>query len=57
MYSLELAHVTDTFKKECELSTEASNGCDSHIDSREAATDQLLDAIQLFDHNHTTDVV
>lgn len=55
MYSLELAHVTDTFKKECELPTEASKCCDSHTDGREA--DQLLDTIQLCDHNHTTDVV
>ena len=55
LYSLELAHVTDTFKKECQLSREASNCSESHADGGREI-DQLLDTFQVY-HNDTTDVV
>ena len=55
LYSLELAHVTDTFKKECQLPREASNCSESQASGGEI--DQLLDTFQVFDHNDTTDVV
>ena len=56
LYSLELAHVTDTFKKEFQLPREASNCSESHADGGREI-DQLLDTFQVFDHNDTTDVV
>lgn len=56
MYSLELAHVTDTLKKECQLSTEASNCSETQADSSKEAY-QLLDTFQVLGHNDTTDVV
>lgn len=56
MYSLELAHVTDAFKKGCQLATEASDCSETQTDSGRD-TDQLLNTFQVFDHNNITDVV
>lgn len=57
IFSLELAHVTDTVEKECQLAKEASNCCETHPDHSCGEADQLLDTYQVFDHNDTTDVV
>lgn len=56
LYSLELAHVTDTFKKECQLPREASNCSESQADGG-GEIDQFLDTFQVFDHSDTTNVV
>ena len=54
LYSLELAHVTDTVKKQCEF--QPSNCCETYPDNcRE--DDQLIDAFQVLNHHDTNDVV
>ena len=56
MYSLELAHVKDSIKKQCDM-CEATNCSETYTDGSSREADQILDAFQVFDHNDTTDVV